>query len=399
MGVWVRLPACTAKQKPYNGGVDKLDSILLEAWNRMGWKLKKRRISALKRSRRRFKGVLTRPMREWCLVIRASDTRISSDDARIEVDPPDAIEHQEEHELLLTGGMIRDLTKPVFIPWPGVTLEEAAKLCGRRYSFMKSWAHQAARKGNMEIRRRHEFRFPPPRLRKGSGLTWDGKPEKPNPRKPRGGRPYVWTACAIDPNNFEGRRPHPVWGTLWQTLWKRLPVDYVLRVKRVPVFRNQGRGNEPIFRGWSFICPGRLDENREYKGCGRTCRYLYGPQTVWTLCKSIPGGTQVGFDMPEGSGLAGQWIPGLSDLIQSTGPRSFACKTCWNVRSACMANHNGWNEFIAQISGGLLYGRDVPRLPEICPVVRKKPQYTWKKRRRRGATVTADAMELKQVSA
>src|SRR5688572_5702416 len=78
--------------------------------------------------------------------------------------------------------------------------------------------------------------------------------------------------------------------------------------------------------------------------------------------------------------LSGQWHPGLGDPIQPAGPRSFACKTCWGVRSACMANRNGWNEFIAQVSGGLLYGRDVPRPDEICPVKRKKREYRWKKR-------------------
>ncbi len=57
--------------------MDRLDTILLEAWNRVGARVRRKRISALKRSRRRFKGVLRRPMREWCLVIRASDTRIA----------------------------------------------------------------------------------------------------------------------------------------------------------------------------------------------------------------------------------------------------------------------------------------------------------------------------------
>jgi hypothetical protein len=102
---------------------------------------------------------------------------------------------------------------------------------------------------------------------------------------------------------------------------------------------------------------------------------------VWTLAQAIEGERASGFDMPEESGLAGQWFPGSSDPVRAAalGGMSFACKTCWKVRSACMANATGWNEFIAQISGGLLYGRDVPRPAEICPVARKKRPYKWKK--------------------
>ena len=64
--------------------VDRLDSILLEAWNRIGEAVRQDRIKAFKRSQRRFRSVFTRPMREWCLVIRASDTRINEHTAIIE---------------------------------------------------------------------------------------------------------------------------------------------------------------------------------------------------------------------------------------------------------------------------------------------------------------------------
>lgn len=42
--------------------VDALDTILFDAWNRMSKRVRDNRIMALRRSRRRFKGVLTRPM-------------------------------------------------------------------------------------------------------------------------------------------------------------------------------------------------------------------------------------------------------------------------------------------------------------------------------------------------
>jgi hypothetical protein len=332
--------------------MDELDLILLKAWDRIGAACRRNRIRALKRSRRRFKGVLTQPMREWCLVIRACDTRIN--DFTAIIDPPDAYERKEKHTVTLDGALIRRLTKPITIPWPGVTYREAAATCGREYQTIKNWTRQ----GVFSVNRYWEFRFP----RDGA----------------RGGRPYLWTPSPIDPNNFTGRTPHPVWGTLWQWQWEKLPENYELVVQRRPRFRTF-RG-EQRFRGWDFLCPGRLGENEEYTGCRRPSTYLYAPQTVWTLAKAIHGEDGPGFDMPGDSGLAGQWFPGLADPIASTGKRSFACKQCWKVRSACMANYNGWNEFIAQISGGLLYGRDVPRPPDICPVERKKRPYRWRAR-------------------
>lgn len=358
--------------------MDPLDSILLEAWSRVSARIQRERIEALKRSQRRFKGVLTRPMREWCLVIRASDTRIitnnnDSNSINSIIDPPGAIERVQEHTLALSGRLLRDLTKPVVIPWPGVTYEQAARICGREYKTMKGWVQRAAGKGHFKIDHYREFKFP--------------EFTKRSKAKGSGGRPYVWTPSPIDPNNFEGRPPHPVWGTLWQWQWDKLPREHVLVVQRAPVLRPY-RG-ALRFRGWHFICPGRVDDRGE--GCGRRCTYLYAPQTVWTLAKAIGDGSGIGFDMPEDSGLAGQWFPGMADPILAAAANSgsgssiagsFACKTCWGVRSACMANRNGWNEFIAQISGGLLYGRDVPRPPDICPVQRKKRPYKWKRSRR-----------------
>jgi hypothetical protein len=330
--------------------VDELDAILLKAWNRVGERVRRERTEALRRSQRRLKEVLRRPMREWCVVIRASDTRINDHAAVIE--PAGADVAHEEHVVTMSGRLIRELTRPVMIPWPGVTYREAAALCGREHKTIKNWV----KKGVFDVTRHPAFRFPESR---------------------GGGRPYLWTPSPIDPNNFDGRAPHRVWGTLWQSLWKRIPEQYELVVGRVPCFRPY-RG-ELRFRGWSFVCPGRVDEDGEYVGCGRECRYLYAPQTVWTLAQATEG--EVGFDLPprEESGLVGQWFPGLGDAIKATGPRSFACKECWGVRSACMANRNGWNDFITHVSGGLLFGRDVKRPESICPVERKKRPYSWKR--------------------
>jgi hypothetical protein len=83
-----------------------------------------------------------------------------------------------------------------------------------------------------------------------------------------------------------------------------------------------------------------------------------------------------GLPMPEDSGLAGLWSPGVTDTVaqpwEGEATRRFACRKCWRIRNTCFAEGSGWNEFIAHMTGGLLYGHDVPRPLEVCPVVRRK---------------------------
>jgi hypothetical protein len=98
---------------------------------------------------------------------------------------------------------------------------------------------------------------------------------------------------------------------------------------------------------------------------------------------------QRGFDVGDGDretaaggsrGGVGAWLPGsaASDPTKSRGPRSFACSHCWKVRGETWADDKGggaWNSFITHISGGLLYGHDVPRPlagPDAVPIVRRK---------------------------
>lgn len=315
--------------------MDTLDQYLLTAWNRIGRELRQKRIRALKRSRRQHKAILKHPLREMCLVIRAADTRINPYSAL--TIPERAYDAREPHNVIIEGDLIRKITKPVRLPWPGVTYKEAAAACGRDYQTVAGWV----KAGIVQVNRYPEFGFPP-----------DGK---------RGRRPYVWTPSPIDPNAIMCQPPHPVFGTLWQWQWESMPEDYAITLKRVPYFRIH-HGKE-CFRGWYFICCGRLMENNEYTGCGRQVAYLYAPQTPWTLGRAI--NDLSGFDMPEDSGLAGQWVPALTDPSKATGPRNFACRDCWKVRRAWMAHYMGWNDFITHISGGLLYGRDVPRPPEF----------------------------------
>lgn len=83
-------------------------------------------------------------------------------------------------------------------------------------------------------------------------------------------------------------------------------------------------------------------------------------------------GAALALEMPEDSGLAGAWEPGLSEPEVGFGHRRFACKECWQVRNITLTDHSGWNDFVTHISGGLLYGQEVERPLTEAPLHRKR---------------------------
>src|SRR5690606_23106442 len=42
----------------------------------------------------------------------------------------------------------------------------------------------------------------------------------------------------------------------------------------------------------------------------------------------------------------------------------FACQQCWQLRATTTVNADGWNDFVAYITGGVVYGSEVPRTCE-----------------------------------
>lgn len=102
--------------------------------------------------------------------------------------------------------------------------------------------------------------------------------------------------------------------------------------------------------------------------CNRRCRHLYMPLPIWTIPRAIDA--DLALPMPPASGLAGTWSPGRAGTLAPRGP--FACTYCWGVRTLDLFNHDGWNNFIKHITGGLLYGQEVPRPFDLVPAIRQR---------------------------
>ncbi len=190
----MRAPVASA-----GGGMDELDVNLLEAWGRVREGLMGDPARAGRRWERGLRGELRRPMRAWCLVVKASDLRL---DASAIVDRQ-AHAAGEGHRVFLFGEEVRALTKPVRIGWPGVALPVAAGLCGVDVGTMYLWVRRGWVRSRVE-------RTPG---RRGLPTRW------------------VWTDRALDVALPQGRDGG--WGTLWQGLWERVPLDFGVEVGRV----------------------------------------------------------------------------------------------------------------------------------------------------------------------
>ena len=345
-----------------------LVAAIREAWARVREGLDEGEVA--RRLARRSMVNFRRPPRGWCLVVRASDTRINPGTALVEPWRAADARDPNEHEVVLTPRLVWRLCQPVVIEPPGETLREVAAKLG-------------VTRSNLHVARFHGvFRS---RYRRVGG---------------RGGAPValLYTEKVLDPNGpmFRG---DAAWNLTGAFLPALLPWDFEQRVVRVPRFEGPGRldphPHDPApkrsyrlpppepdyvwhkwkegeyvgdaadavrarrreayaerrqrgwrpnrasvargglrFRGWMFVCP----------GCKKVVQRLYCPAAALRLSLGL-----------KGRDLAAPGEDGAEAL------HTFACRKCHRVIWASVWGRDGWNLFIGHVSGGLLYGREVAR--------------------------------------
>lgn len=312
--------------------MDELDQALLEAWGRVSAALADQPWALARRIERVSRKELRRPVRAWCVALRASDARIGAEQigSRFSID---CWRSGRNHRLVLRGKWLRRLCRPVRINWPGVPVSEAAALLGRDERTVWSWV----KKGVFEVDRQGAVG------RRGQA------------------RHLVWSARALDPQADDGRGPWEAWGTLWQGLAERIPEGLEQRVERVARVRHKAAdagGQAGAYRGWDWVCPGRVLATGQRVACGRVCKKLWLPLPVWT----------VGDALGDRAGSAWERLPRF-DAAGS----SFACARCWGMRFDPVQSEpaEAWNRFVSVVSGGLLYGREV-RSPASWRLVKRK---------------------------
>jgi DNA-binding NarL/FixJ family response regulator len=386
-------------------------SLIADAWERIRPKLLDDPHELARRLARRRKPLLMRPPRAWCIAIRASDHRLTErafiTPAQIPAqtpaqirNPQSKIQNSPAQHLTLDTNLLKHLTDTHRLA--GQFLDEASKILGttstgltrariRNTLQCKYVPGLAGRRGKpIPILSSKEFIDPNSHLFAPPDLAWaysahflaHALPADFQQTLTRIPCYFDRTQQYADKSNLHpedprldpvptGRQsmrlppppPDYVWykwkgdeyiGYDWRAAEKnpRIRIDYERHERRKAKQRAYAKAHpQPSrstgsihFRGWKWLCP----------HCQKTCRTLFLP---------VPS-------LPLLSGL-----PRLAKLVEIPRPalgQTFACFKCHNLRRFSRVDRNSWNQLIAYLTAGLLYGHEVPR-PAWLTRDRKRP--------------------------
>ena len=386
-----------------------LIGLIRKTWDRVRRELDEGGIA--KRLARRGMGVFRAPPRGWCLVVKACDTRITPMRALITPEWAADARNPAEHTVVLDQRLVRRLCAPVLITPPGELWGEVAAKLGTT-------------KGNL-LRARWRGVFESRYLRMGGQggapvpLLYTDKVLDPSgplfvadsvwnltgafmadlmaegfeqavvrvPRfvPARGVKGYAREGAKTTSYRLPPVPPDYVWYKWKGGVYVGDAGDRKRAARREWYARREGararrreRGSRATgslrFGGWMFVCP----------GCKRTVQRLYCPLPAMRLRVqlSVRGGAA-----------------GLGDACEPL--HAFACHACHRVVSGSLWEDHGWNTFIGHVTGGLLYGHEVPR-PEALEVGRKRahrPQVNRTARKREAVLERLIAgMTLRQIA-
>lgn len=297
-----------------------IDNAVFEAWANVYPKLLADPAEVARRVMRRRQPLLTRPPRAYCIAIRASDNRINAWDFACVPEKAAMLTYGKflrpwPHEVTLNKPGLVKVTAPVDLTfWRAHDLNQAATKLGVQPDTL----HYQRKKGFLKVDYvKHLFG------RKGKNV------------------PLIMRDGLADPCGRNGHTPAaPEWQMSWADLAQRLPEDFCQTLDRVPstrVFRDR-----TCFRGWRWICP----------MCERPVASLFLPMRHMSIAEY--------FGVEETLGITG------GDAVR-TGERTFACVKCHRVRYFTSLDHDAWNQLVAFISGGLLYGTEAKRPDWFTP--------------------------------
>ena len=322
-------------------GYTDLDRTLMSAWGRAFEKLKDEPEQLDRILRRRGMSTYARPLRSWSLVLRSNDKRIDDDNT--------------QGFVRMDRAAILHLCSPVHIPYPGVSLDEAAHRFGVNRTTVSRWANPIDssltwwQEIQQQIRELGDTLYPPKTYRvRGQRLMLEHELNRANIKR---SVTRVWTPTAdgLDPG---GEVWSADWGRLRSGLAQQVPLDFVQELQRLD--RRLNRNGTPTSatpipsRVLQWVCPAADG------GCGRRVYKLYLSMPTWTLWQALGG-----LEMEKG----------VADSAMC-----FLCKSCAGLvyesserTSTPGIRNNGqprrldvWDRFLKRISGGVLTRKDVP---------------------------------------
>ncbi|MEA2710288.1 MAG: Bacterial regulatory protein luxR family [Phycisphaerales bacterium] len=401
---------------------DEVTDFLLEAWRRVRETLRNNPIDVAKRLRRGRDVWTKRPPRAWCLAIRASDTRITPMTARCE--PEDAAYPREAmsphlrtsshapHRVTVDATLLAMLTERVRVDGCGEPHEQLAQRLGRHKMGLRIARAKAKLKTYHESPTGGRGGNPRPIVSAGDSLDpgahlfqrpdrawgWTGilapwrlpddlppqtiqrvpfcidrtrafidktnlHPEHPlvdpPPRKPspyKLGKPlvidnaqYKWKGEQFVGYDWRAAETNPLIRENYEFFQRRR--ERVRRWRKARAARGDanrpagaGGGGSLLFRGWMWLCP----------ICGRRSKVLFYPLPPVNVLRGY--GTLREDDIIDAAFVL------EPSLRQPPTPHfsGLACHKCHGVFTITRARNCAWNEIVTYLSGGLLYGHEVP---------------------------------------
>ncbi|MEM1208497.1 MAG: hypothetical protein AAGI54_04440 [Planctomycetota bacterium] len=303
----------------------------------------------------------------------------------------------------IDGPILRRLTEPVRIPWPGVTVVEAAGLLGYHPEAMRGWLRSGGR-GKGGRQRDGEAAA----WRRHAGLCEDDAGEvdgaQPGPataspfvvrterravtaKDPHHGGDWhgglravamVWSRRPIEPAWPRGRGADAWWGTRGMAdVGSQISdagtdrTEEATGSRRGPGFWSQVVLREAIHIGdrgqwrWVWRCP----------GCGTRCKVLFWPTGCGPYLRHWD--EQIGLAMRTrvangemSAATAARWSAARSACFDGEHPdgpglmkgwraEGLACGACHGVTAYRAGQRGAWNAMVTAMSGGLLTGREV----------------------------------------
>lgn len=339
------------------------DRAILDAWHRAHEEAKGDPDKLKAILRRREMSTYTRPLRSFSLVLRANDSRIEDNNwfGNVRID----------------RARIRQLCSPVNIPYPGETLDEAARLFGVNRTTVSRWANPEDsgltwwQDVKRQMREMSDLRWPPRKYEVvGRRLMLEHFHNEANPKR---SKTHVWTPGyhGLDPSGEVWS--DELWAPTRAGLADKVAPSFVQQLQRVDRKLGAAEGasapgseraldisnpgakapsaKSPRARVWQWLCP------EADGGCGRPVYKLYLPMPVWTLLRVF--GEQNGLE------------PGVSPGAGA--PKAFLCQRCAGLiyesaeRGSSPGRRKGgkrrrvdpMDRLIKRMSGGVLRRQDV----------------------------------------
>ncbi len=376
-----------------------IERVLTDAWLAVREKVFADSDELGKRLARRRKPSLTRPIRFYCIAIKANDRRINRMTAIMMPEKAHLARPGMAHEVVVDKRLVERLVERVELRgWRSHEYAQAARKLGVSASTIGRYV----RNGKLNCDRIH-------------GL---------------GGKkiavPLVWARDGecFDPNSTHAcDRPDPAWGPMWMHLALDVPDEFAQTIERVPVFAHHVLGSkktakrsslkrvadddaagDPYGDAWFDDEPeddpndtvGIDDEAHSWMKLGD-----WAPPHETRVASEADGDAIVDTRAPDatpgmparsaanwrgwrwvcpgcGKRVATIFYPTAPPLITEylndepriapheadappTPPGTFACHDCHHIHYWSRLNHKSWNMLVCYLSGGMLYGKEVEK--------------------------------------